>query len=72
VALLFFTTSASKFCLIQQDDKLADSLELKRTYHVKNTQKKVDDVFIASNNTVIKLSKKNLDDAQRYFGQMIF
>jgi hypothetical protein len=72
VALLFFTTSVSKFCLVQQDHKSADSLELKRTYYVKNAQKKLNDVFVASSNTVIKMSKKNLDDAQRYFRQMIF
>ena len=72
VALLFFTTSISKFCLVQQDNKMADSLELKQTYFVKNcTQKKVDDVFVASGNTVIRISKKKLDDAQRCFRQII-
>lgn len=66
VALLFFTCSTSKFCIVQQDDKQADSLELNKTYFVKNAKKNLDDVYVASNNTVIKMSKKTLQDAQRF------
>ena len=65
VTLLFFTTSTFKFCLVQQDDKSADRLEMNKSYFLKNVSQKFDNIYVASNSTVITMSKKPVENAQR-------
>ena len=65
VTLLFFTTSTFKFCLVQHDEKKADSLDINKSYFLKNVLKKDDNLFLASYNTVITMSKKPVENALR-------
>ena len=65
VNLLFFTCSVEKFCVIHQDDLVANKLQLKKTYFVKNVKKQFDDVFLAFESTVLQESKKPIKTSER-------
>ena len=66
VNLLFFTCSVGKFCVIQQDNLVADKLQVMKTYFVKNVKKQVDNVYMASEFTVLTESKKPIKISERF------
>ena len=59
VPFLFFAREAGKFSVIHQDSLVTDTLQLKKTYFLKNVLKQIDEFYMANQNTVIKESKKN-------------
>ena len=65
VTLLFFASDAEKFCIIHQNSQVTDTLQLKKTYFLKNVKKQIDDVYIANQYTVIKELKKALQTSER-------
>ena len=65
VPFVFFTREAGKFSVIHQDSLVTDTLQLKKTYFLKNVKKQIDDVYMANQNTVIKESKKALQTSER-------
>lgn len=71
VTVLFFSCSVGKFCLVHQDDLVTNTLQLKKTYHVKNVKKQFDDVYLAINSTVLKESKKPIQNSERFLGFII-
>ena len=68
--LLFFTCSVGKFCVIHQDNLVANKLQLKKTYFVKNVKKQFDDVYMAFESTVLTESKKPIRTAERYLKEI--
>ena len=66
VTLLFFTCSVGKFCVIQQDDLVANKLQLTKTYFVKNVKKQFDDVYLAYESTVLTESKIPIKTSERF------
>ena len=71
VNLLFFTCSVGKFCVIQQDNLVADKLQVMKTYFVKNVKEQVDNVYLASEFTVLTESKKPIKTSERFWRNFV-
>ena len=66
LTLLFLTTESEKIVVIINNDDKVNKLELLKSYFVKNLTHKIGNIFEATDESTLTLSKKDLNHQNRF------
>ena len=66
LTVLYFTATDSKIAVVHRDRGESEKFETGSVYFVKNVLKKENNIFLASEDTAITLSKRALENTIRY------